>query len=296
MIEIGVDPVAFTIGTVSIRWYGIFIALAIAWIVAWLLWQSKRGARTTYDTVFAVALVGIPSGVIISRLLHVLDNIVVAKLHPELALIGAAFDYTQDPGRILGAEGLTAYGAVLGASLGVWVYCRIAKVRIGYFFDLLAPAVIMAQAVIGRIGCTLNGCCYGLACSLPWGVEYTDPSSLGFGTGVVHPTQVYEIIFGLIVFGVLVRLRGRFKPDGSLFLIYLGLYAAWRLGIDFLREGNPFLLGLHQAQFISIIVLLIVTPILVRRARWVGAGEQLQPEVQPEIRQEEQEEQGEKND
>ena len=306
MIEIGVDPVAFTIGAVSIRWYGIFIALAIAWIVAWLVWQSKRGARITYDTVFTAALVGIPSGVIISRLLHVLDNIVVAKLHPELVLIGAVVDYTQDPARILGAEGLTAYGAVLGASLGVWVYCRVAKVRIGYFFDLLAPAVVMAQAVIGRIGCTLNGCCYGLACSLPWGIEYTDPASLGFGAGVVHPTTVYEIIFGLIVFGVLVKLRGRFKPDGSLFLIYLGLYAAWRLGIDFMREGNPFLFGLHQAQVISIIVLLIVTPVLVRRTRWVGDRERLlteepatpleQPEDQEDRPQEYPQEQGEEND
>ena len=300
MIEIGVDPVAFTIGSLSIRWYGVFIALAIVWLVVWLVWQSRRGARITYDTVFTAALVGIPSGIIISRLLHVLDNIVVAKLHPELTLIGAAFDYTQDPARILGAEGLTAYGAVLGASLGVWVYCRVAKVRIGYFFDLVAPAVIVAQAVIGRIGCTLNGCCYGLACSLPWGTSWTHPDSLGPATVSVHPTQVYEIILGLVVFGVLVKLRGRFKPDGSLFLIYLGLYAAWRLGIDFMREGNPFLLDLHQAQFISIIVLLIVTPLLVRRTRWVGkneqaltdepalpvpeAGEPEQPEERPEDR------------
>ena len=52
MIEIGVDPVAFTIGSVSIRWYGIFIALAIAWIVVWLMWQSKRGARISYDSVY----------------------------------------------------------------------------------------------------------------------------------------------------------------------------------------------------------------------------------------------------
>jgi len=290
MIEIGVDPVAFTIGTFSIRWYGIFIALAIVWIVIWLLWRAKRGARISYDTIFTAALVGIPSGVIISRLLHVVDNIVVAKLHPELVLTGAAFDYTQDPSRILGAEGLTAYGAVLGASLGVWVYCKIARIQIGYFFDLLAPAVVVAQAVIGRVGCVLNGCCYGLTCSLPWAVEYTNPASLGFGAGAVHPAQVYEIIFGLIVFVVLWKLMGRFKPDGSLYLIYLGLYAVWRLGIDFLRDGNPFLFGLHQAQVISIAVLLIVTPLLVRRTRWVGdkerllAVEQAMPVERPEDR------------
>ena len=265
MINIGVDPVAFTIGAVSIRWYGIFIALAIVWLVAWMAWQSKRGARITYDTVFAAALVGIPSGVIISRLLHVID----------------LWDhYVQNPGEIIGAGGLTAYGAVLGASLGIWVYCRIARVKIGYFFDLLAPAVIVAQAVIGRIGCVLNGCCFGDSCSLPWAITYTDPASLGFGVGAVHPTQVYEIIFGLIVFVVLVKLKGRFKPDGSLYLIYLGLYSAWRIGIDFLRPGTSFLFGLHQAQVIGIVVLLVVTPILVRRTRWISTKEQLTQETQ----------------
>ena len=269
MIEIGISPIAFTIGTVSIRWYGIFIALAIIWIMVWLAWQLKKGARISYDTIFTAALVGVPSGIIISRLLHVVDNIVIAKLHPELA--GSVIDYTQHPGQIIGAEGLTAYGAVLGAALGIWIYVKITKKEIGYFFDLIAPSVVVAQAVIGRIGCTLNGCCYGVETGLPWGVVYTNPASLAPLGVAVHPTTIYEIIYGLIVFGVLVALRGRFKPPGSLFLIYLGLYAIWRLGIDFIREGNPFLFGLHQAQVISIIVLAIVVPVLALRTRWVKA-------------------------
>ena len=75
---------------------------------------------------------------------------------------------------------------------------------------------------------------------------------------------------------MLLRLRGRFKPDGSLYLIYLGLYAIWRLGVDFIRDGTPFILGLHQAQVISIIVLAIVVPVLVMKTRWVKAGEQVE--------------------
>jgi len=276
MIEIGINPVAITIGAVSVRWYGIFIALAILWIILWLGWQVRKGAKISYDTVITVALVGVPSGIIISRLLHVIDNIVVAKLHPELAFIGAVIDYTQYPGQIIGGGGLTAYGAVLGAALGIWIYFKISKQEIGYFFDLIAPAVVVAQAVIGRVGCTLNGCCYGITTSLPWGIAYIHPSSLGFGAGVVHPTQVYEIIYGLVVFGVLLLLKGRFKPDGSLFLIYLGLYAVWRIGIDFMRMGNPFLFGLDQAQIISIIVLAIVVPVLAMRTRWMKAETQLE--------------------
>jgi len=64
-------------------------------------------------------------------------------------------------------------------------------------------------------------------------------------------------------------LRGRLKPDGSLFLVYLSLYSLWRLGIDFLREGTPFLFGLHQAQVIAIIILAIAIPVLAMRTRWV---------------------------
>ena len=250
MITINIDPIAF----LSIRWYGIFIALAIIWIILWTGWQIRTGAKISYDTLFAAALVGIPSGIVLARLLHVID----------------LWDYySQNPGQIIGGGGLTAYGAVLGAALGIWIYSKFSKLQFGYFADLVAPAVIVAQAVIGRIGCTINGCCYGVETSLPWGIVYTHPDSLGETRYAVHPTQVYELIFGLIVFGILLKLRGRFKPDGSLFLIYLGLYSAWRIGIDFLREGTPFLFGLHQAQVIGIIVLAIAVPLLAYKTRWV---------------------------
>ena len=85
----------------------------------------------------------------------------------------------------------------------------------------------------------------------------------------LHPTQPYELIFCLIGFGVLLTLKDRLKPDGSLFLVYLGLYSLWRVGIDFLREGTPFLPGLHQAQVIAIIGLAVAISLLALRTRWV---------------------------
>lgn len=281
-MTITVDPVAFTIGPVSIRWYGIFIALAIVWIVVWLIWRMKKGANLTYDTIFTAAIVGVPSGIIFARLLHVIDHIVIARFHPELVASGQVIDYLKEPSRIIGAEGLTAFGAVLGAALGIWIYCRITKVDMGYFSHTIAPAVISAQA-IGRIGCLLNGCCFGLACDLSWGIEYTNPTAEGFGAGVVHPTQVYEIIYNLIVFGVLWKLMSKVRPDGSLFLLYLALYSAWRVGIDFIRPGNPFLFGLHQAQVIGIIVLAITIPVLIRRKFWQMPEEPPEQEQEMEV-------------
>ncbi|MFC1984895.1 prolipoprotein diacylglyceryl transferase family protein, partial [Chloroflexota bacterium] len=113
---------------------------------------------------------------------------------------------------------------------------------------------------------------YGTVCSLPWAITYTHPDSLAPIGIAVHPTTVYEIIYLLIIFGVVFKLKGRLRPDGSLLILYLGLYSLWRLGIDFLREGIPFILGLHQAQVVAIIVLAITIPLLVSRTRWVKAG------------------------
>ncbi len=253
MITIGISPIAFTIGSIEVRWYGIFIALAIAVVVLWAVRGVKKGANLSYDTVITAALVGLPSGVIFARLLHVID---------------AWEYYSQHLGEIIGGGGLTAYGGVLGAALGIWIYSRFSRFEFGYFADMVAPGIILSQAV-GRVGCLLNGCCYGLETHLPWGIVYIHPESFCPLGVAVHPTQVYEILWNLAVFAVLLKLRGRFKPDGSLFLIYLSLYSVWRFGADFLREGEVFLFGLHQAQVIAIIVLLIAIPLLALRTRMI---------------------------
>jgi len=178
--------------------------------------------------------------------------------------------YGQNLGQIIGASGLTIYGAVLGAALAIWIYSKFSNFRFGYFADVVAPGIILAQA-IGRVGCTINGCCYGTETSLPWAVVYAHPDSFAPLGIPIHPTQIYEIIALLIIFGVLLILKGRFKPDGSLFLIYLGLFSSWRFGVSFVREGTPFLFGLQQAQVIAIIVLAIAIFLLASRARWVKA-------------------------
>jgi phosphatidylglycerol:prolipoprotein diacylglycerol transferase len=255
MIEISINPIAF----LTVRWYGIMVALGILALVLWVAWQVKRGARVSYDTVFMAALVGIPSGVVISRLLHVLD----------------LWDYySQNPGQIIGGSGLTIYGAILGAALGIWIYSKFGKFKFGYLADLITPGLILAQ-MIGRVGCTINGCCYGTACDLPWAVVYTHPESLGPIGIPVHPTQPYEIIFLALVFIFMLILKDRLKPDGSLFIAYIGLYGLWRLGIDFIREGTPFLFGLHQAQVIGIITLVISITLLAWKTRWVRAEEKI---------------------
>lgn len=85
----------------------------------------------------------------------------------------------------------------------------------------------------------------------------------------LHPSRLYEIIYLAVIFGVVLGLKSRLKPDGSLFLVYLGLYSVWRLGTDFIRQGTPFLFGLHQAPVVAIIVLAIIIPWLALQTRRV---------------------------
>lgn len=259
MITIGISPIAFTIGPVAVRWYGVMIALGVLVLVLWVLRGVKKDDRVSYETVITAALVAIPSGIIVSRFFYVVDRWV----------------HLGSPGSFWGFEGLTIWGAVLGATLGIWVYSRWTKFPFGYVMDLVALPAVLAQA-LGRVGCTINGCCYGVETSLPWGIVYTNPESYGYAASLhlpegmgLHPTQLYEIGFLLIAFGVLFALRKKFRPEGSLFLIYLSLYSLWRFSIDFIRDGTPFLFGLHQAQVIGIAVLLITVPILIWRTRWV---------------------------
>ncbi|UCC17741.1 MAG: prolipoprotein diacylglyceryl transferase [Dehalococcoidales bacterium] len=248
MIEIGVNPVAF----LNVRWYGILVALAVAVLVIWIAWHVHKDKRISVDTVMVAALVGIPSGIVVSRAIHVID----------------LWDYySQNPGEIVSGMGLTIWGAILGGVLGIWITSRFTKFKFGYFADVLAPGLILAQ-IIGRIGCTINGCCYGEESELPWAIIYTHPETFGPTSIAVHPTTVYEIIFLAISFGIIMFLRGRLKPEGSLFFTYLGMYSGWRIAIGFMRDGTDFLFGLHQAQIIGIIVLLIIIPIMIAKTRW----------------------------
>jgi phosphatidylglycerol:prolipoprotein diacylglycerol transferase len=258
MININIDPVAIRIGPIPIGWYGIMVVLAVLTIILWLVREVRRGADFIFDTVITAAVVGIPSGVVFSRLLHILDHWSY---------------YSQHLNEMVGGEGLTIWGAVLGGTLGMWIYSRFSRFKYSKFLDAIAPAVILGQA-IGRIGCTINGCCNGLPTTLPWGIRYTNPASYGYFDSIVlpggvglHPVVVYEMIYDLIIFGVLLKLRKRFKPDGALYAIYLSFYSVWRFVIDFLRPGVPLLFGLHEAQLISILVLLVTIPFIILKAR-----------------------------
>lgn len=252
MIIIELDPVAFAVGPLAVRWYGIIVALATALAVIWA-WRASKGTEISQEAVYTVILCAIPLAVIISRLVHVIDKLDY---------------YLRHPGGIVGFEGLSVYGAILGASLALWLVSRFKAFSFGRLADLIAPGAILAQA-LGRVGCIINGCCYGKTTSVPWAFVYTHPNSYAPKGVPVHPTHLYELIWDLIVFGILWLLRRRLRPEGSLFLVYLAAYSAGKFVISFFREGTVIWGMLYQSQIIAIVVLAIVVPLLAYRARWM---------------------------
>lgn len=262
------DPVAFNIFGRPIGWYGIMVTLAVITVVVWAIVNVRKDKRITREMVINAALVGIPSGIIGARLFHVIDRWSY---------------YMENPGRIIGGDGLAIWGAVLGAALGLWIFNRITKRSFGHMADILAPGIILAQAV-GRVGCTILGDDYGFATTLPWGFIYTSPNSPAIVMGLTptHPVVVYEIIFNLIAFGILMLLRNKLKPDGSLFIVYLGLYSVWRICGDFMRTNEPFLFGLVQAQIIGIIILIIAVVFIAMKTRLVKKSE-VEPGITEEL-------------
>ena len=272
MFTISIDPVAFSLGPIDVRWYGILIAIAVAVVVLWSIRQidmRKQNLPAMPD--IAIAPVGIVSGMIGAKLVHVLERLDY---------------YIQNPLAIFSGGGLAIYGGVLGATLGIWIYLKLSHQEkgvkhFGFFVNLVAPGIILAQA-IGRVGCTLNGCCHGRPAPdwFPWTLVYTHPNSSCTPElqGIpLYPTQPAEIIFALVVFLILLKIRKRLEPvEGALFMIYLIIYSAWRIGLGFFRSTELyFISGLFsQAQIISIIVLGVSIFILIRMRRRFKAATQ----------------------
>jgi len=277
MLTISIDPVAFTIGSLTVRWYGILVALALTALLAVTLRETKR-LGTSQDIIINLFLWGVIGGFVLSRLIHVIDYVVINweyyRLHP-----GGISEY------IFGFSGLALYGAILGGLLGAWIYMRVKKLPFSSLAgagDAVAVGAPLAQA-IGRIGCTLNGCCYGKPSpfsSFPGAIIYTarDTIPSQYWGVPLYPAQIYFLLWNLIVLATIWLLRGRLKPQGSLFFLYLCLYAAGDFGLRFFRVNEPFLMGLHQGQVVSLAILVVAVPwfiIRMRRARQTGQNHEV---------------------
>ncbi|MGH7198906.1 MAG: prolipoprotein diacylglyceryl transferase [Candidatus Omnitrophota bacterium] len=216
-------PVLFQIGSVSIYSYGFFVALALlaaTWAAVRRAAVSGFARKEVSDLIFIL----FASGVIGARLLFIAQHF---------------GDYRDDPLKIFSLRegGLVWYGGFIAAGIAGFAYAKWKRWPLLKGCDLVAPVLPLAHG-IGRIGCFLNGCCYG-------------KESGGFR----HPVQLYEALSLFALSALLLYLASRGKrPDGGLFALYLLLYGVLRFLIEFWRGDQVLLGGLTVPQWMSLLL------------------------------------------
>ena len=250
-ILVSFDPILFRLGPLSVRWFGVLVVVGLA--VGALLFQAeaRRKQLLLPGVVHLLAWV-VPAGLVGARLAHLVDAWEYYVAH-------------QQEVWLLQQGGLSVWGALLAGGLAVVISCRRHGLPTARVLDAAAPGVALGLAV-GRLGCFVNGDHQGPPTTLPWGTMYTSNGALvpDFGTPR-HPTQVYEMLYLLVVAGLLWRLRGRSLPDGALFLVGSALYALGRFALGYLRLDSEFLFGLNQGQIVGLLVLAVAVPALAHR-------------------------------
>jgi phosphatidylglycerol:prolipoprotein diacylglycerol transferase len=213
-------PVLFNIGNFPVRSFGVMILIAFLaglWLVRWRAPRYGLDVTKATDLAFTVLIAGILG----ARLAYIVQNVSYFSQHPN-ELFSLRF------------EGLTSYGGViLGAAAVAWWAVRN-KASLGKLTDLYAPAFMFGH-VFGRIGCFLNGCCYGGSC----------PSHVFLATqfpgtdGPHYPAQLYDS--GMNLIGVLVLLaieRKGWLRTGQLTGLFLVIHNGIRFVYEFWRAGT----------------------------------------------------------
>ncbi|WAC89388.1 prolipoprotein diacylglyceryl transferase [Mycobacterium sp. Aquia_213] len=247
------------LGPLPIRAYALFIiaGIVVALMIGDRRWAARGGER---GVIYDIALWVVPFGLIGGRLYHLATDW-RTYWGPGGAGFGGAFRIWDG--------GLGIWGAVALGVLGAWIGCRRRGIPLPAFLDAIAPGIILAQA-IGRLGNYFNQELYGRETTLPWGLEifyrrdpsgYIDPHSLdGVSTGqlavVVQPTFLYELLWNVLVFVILIYIDRRYAiGHGRLFGAYVALYCVGRFWVELMRDDTAtHIAGIRINSFTSTFV------------------------------------------
>ena len=243
------DPIAFSIGPLPVRWYGLLIALSIL-IGTFLVLRESEKQRLDQEQILNVILLAVPAALVGARLYYVLFN--WPYYQHNLAEILAIWH-----------GGLAIHGALIGGFLAAFFLLKKYQINFWQAADLAAPSIILGQA-LGRWGNFFNQEAYGYEvdpAALPWAM-YIDGAYR-------HPTFLYESLWDLGIFFFLLWLRRRKGlPWGDVFLTYVVLYSLGRFFIEGLRTDSLMLAPhIRAAQDVSAVAIGIGLILLLQRHR-----------------------------
>lgn len=229
------DPVAFKLFGLEIRWYGLLIALAVLIGSMLALREAKRKGMKE-ETLIDFLLFAVPAAIVGARAYYVVFM----------------WDYySKNPDQILNIRsgGLAIHGVILGGTITAIIFAKIRKINFWNLADIVAPSLILGQA-IGRWGNFANNEAHGSPTDLPWGILVDGVK--------VHPTFLYESLWNLLVFFFLLWYRRKKATvEGEVFILYLMLYSAARFFIEGLRTDSLMIGPFRTAQLMSIVIIAI---------------------------------------
>ena len=238
-------PILFTLFGFPVRAYGVMAALGFLAGVGTWLWIGRRDREFPPETATDLGVWLMLSGILGSRIAYVVANWNHYRTAPEEIV-------RIDQG------GLIFYGGLILASLARIVFARRRRIPLWEMADYAIPGLAVGHA-LGRIGCFLNGCCYGRAATAhpAWGVVYPACSEPGqmFPGVPLYPVQLLEAAGLLAIWAALLWAYPRKKRAGGVFALYLLLYPPLRFVLEYLR-GDPRQGGWHldAAQWISLVL------------------------------------------
>ncbi|MBE3519772.1 MAG: prolipoprotein diacylglyceryl transferase [Firmicutes bacterium] len=256
-----VHPVIFRIGNVEFYSYGLMLGLGYVAGVLVASWMArKRGIDP--DSLFWFFVLLLVAGVAGGRIAYV-------ALYPWYYRDGLLSALNIRDG------GLSMHGVLAGGIAAVAAYAKTKKIPMPRLLDIIAPGIIIGQS-IGRIGCYLNGCCYGIPTEGTWGCMTR------YAPLLRHPYQLYESGADFLIFLGLLWLSSRVKREGDLFLAYLGSYSFARFFLEFFRDNESYVFGLSYGQVASaalVVLSLVLAFIGKRQARVAENPEMMAQEV-----------------
>ncbi|MDP3920261.1 MAG: prolipoprotein diacylglyceryl transferase [Candidatus Omnitrophota bacterium] len=241
-------PILWSLGNFEFRSYYVMMILGVIVVSVLALRRARHDGFPEIHQVIDGTLLIFFTGFVGARLLYIAHH---------------ADWFLSRPLHILAVRdgGLTLYGSLFLGGLSVILYARWRQMTVMKTLDFILPFMLLVYCFI-RIGCFLNGCCYGTACDLPWALQF--PESIT----PVHPTQLYEIASNLALFLFLYLYYPRKKYDGEITLYFFLFYPLSRFIIEFWRiDDHPDWQALTLNQVISVALLALTIFVLYPASR-----------------------------